>query len=482
MINIGNNSIENILVGDTQVDRVYLGVDIVWEHSQPSVRNYLKFTALESGTFSLNLPPVVNADRMTSVSYSLDNGATWITTINDNTNITITTPTIAAGDSVLWKGTGVVMAYHYNAGNFSNFSSTGSFSASGNIMSLLFENTFENEKVLPNQRYTFLKLFTGCTGMTTPPQLPATTLRNGCYSNMFSGCTSLTSMPTLPATILADGCYESMFNGCSSLTNATDLIATSTSANCYYEMFAGCTSLVIAPKIKARTFYSGSCYMMFNGCSSLTTIPEFIPEVVGTSCCRYMFRNCKITTAPELPAMSAPANCYQQMFMGCTDLVTAPSILPATSLGNSCYSNMFEECSSLTTVPELPATSLASGCYSNMFYNCSNITNFQNELPATTLAESCYSRMFYGCGSLEKAPELPALVLTNSCYYQMFMGCVSVTTLKCLATDISASNCTYQWLRIVANTATFIKNPDMTSWPTGIDGIPNGWTVVDDDS
>lgn len=34
MINIGNSSIENILVGDTQVDRVYLGTDVVWEHQQ----------------------------------------------------------------------------------------------------------------------------------------------------------------------------------------------------------------------------------------------------------------------------------------------------------------------------------------------------------------------------------------------------------------------------------------------------------------
>ena len=34
MINIGNNSIENILVGYTQVDKVYLGTDIVQEHQQ----------------------------------------------------------------------------------------------------------------------------------------------------------------------------------------------------------------------------------------------------------------------------------------------------------------------------------------------------------------------------------------------------------------------------------------------------------------
>ena len=34
---------------------------------------------------------------------------------------------------------------------------------------------------------------------------------------MFSKCTSLTQAPELPATTLVDGCYYYMFNGCSKL-------------------------------------------------------------------------------------------------------------------------------------------------------------------------------------------------------------------------------------------------------------------------
>jgi hypothetical protein len=34
-------------------------------------------------------------------------------------------------------------------------------------------------------------MFSGCTGLTTPPELPATTLDNFCYVNMFSGCTGI---------------------------------------------------------------------------------------------------------------------------------------------------------------------------------------------------------------------------------------------------------------------------------------------------
>jgi hypothetical protein len=30
----------------------------------------------------------------------------------------------------------------------------------------------------------------------------------------------------------------------------------------------------------------------------------------------------------------------------------------------------------------------------------------------------------------------------------------------------------------VAPNGTFVKNPSMNGWPTGINGIPEGWTVV----
>jgi hypothetical protein len=60
-------------------------------------------------------------------------------------------------------------------------------------------------------------MFSGCTSLTTAPELPATTLANRCYYSMFDNCTSLTTAPELPATELAYNCYSYMFNGCSKL-------------------------------------------------------------------------------------------------------------------------------------------------------------------------------------------------------------------------------------------------------------------------
>ena len=128
----------------------------------------------------------------------------------------------------------------------------------------------------------------------------------------------------------------------------------------------------------------------------------------------------------------------------------------------------------------LPATTLTDCCYYEMFYNCTSLTAVpSNLLPATTLAQDCYQNMFQGCTSLTTAPALPATTLVKSCYQNMFDGCTSLNYIKCLATDISATNCTKGWVSGVAKTGTFVKASSMTSWTTGVSGIPTGWTVQD---
>lgn len=177
-----------------------------------------------------------------------------------------------------------------------------------------------------------------------------------------------------------------------------------------------------------------------------------------------------------LSATTLASKCYYSMFSSCSSLTTAPE-LPATTLANYCYSYMFHGCHSLTTAPELPATTLAESCYRYMFTNCSRLTTAPSILPATTLATSCYSYMFYGCTGLTQAPKLPATTLANYCYKNMFYKCSSLNYIKMLATKISASDCLYNWVYGVSGTGTFIKNPSMTSLPSGENGIPNGWTV-----
>ena len=220
---------------------------------------------------------------------------------------------------------------------------------------------------------------------------------------------------------------------------------------------------------------------LFKNCTTIVSVSKnFLPATtLADYCYRGMFSGCtNLTTAPELPATTLADSCYTDMFIGCTSLTTAPA-LPATTLADRCYKDMFNDCTKLVNAPELPATTLKYLCYSGMFSGCTNLTTAP-ELPATTLADSCYTDMFIGCTSLTTAPALPATTLKSDCYSNMFRGCTKLNYIKMLATKISADGCLYNWVYGVASSGTFVKNPAMNSLPTGVSGIPSGWTVVND--
>ena len=248
-----------------------------------------------------------------------------------------------------------------------------------------------------------------------------------CY--LFKECASLTTAPELPATTLADRCYCAMFYKCAGLITAPELPATTLADYCYSSMFYQCASL---------------------------------------------------TTAPELPAITLAPYCYQSMFQT-TSLTTAPK-LPATTLAEGCYRSMFYNCAGLITAPELPAITLAKYCYLGIFRDCDGLTTAP-ELPATTLAEGCYAEMFYESDGLTTAPILPATTLVKRCYSYMFNDCKKLDNITMLATDISAPNCLNVWVSGVASTGTFTKAASLEQGtesgqiPTGVYGIPEGWTV-----
>jgi len=162
-------------------------------------------------------------------------------------------------------------------------------------------------------------------------------------------------------------------------------------------------------------------------------------------------------------------------------LVNGDNFIGATTISNYQFKNLFSGCTSVISAENfiLPATTLYGQCYDTMFGGCTSLTSAP-ALPATTLAYSCYSGMFRGCTSLRTAPELPATsAADNFCYQSMFNGCTNLNYIKCLATDISGISTTENWVRGVAASGTFVKDANMTGWPTGANGIPTNWTVVD---
>ena len=245
-------------------------------------------------------------------------------------------------------------------------------------------------------------------------------------------------------------------------------------------LFYSSTNLVGASgmTLPASTLYDNDYNDMFNGCSNLLTPPELPATTIGASCYKRMFQGCtSLSTSPELLATTLAAECYSNMFNGCSSLTTAPD-LSATTLITKCYQQMFYGCTSLTTAPSLPATTLANDCYQYMFQNCTSLT-IAPSLPATTLANYCYSNMFRGCTSLTTAPYLPATTLVSNCYTYMFYGCSSLNRIECNADTYysSATAATYNWVSGVAASGKFIKNSSNTWWTTGNNGIPTNWSV-----
>ena len=330
-------------------------------------KDYFTIEALDNGgDITITIPSSLDSTYATSISYSKDK-LNWTETTINNTAQTITIP-VSSDENVYLKG---IARQLYNKSDGVRINSTSNIDVSGNIMSLLYGDDFEDKTVFPNgSQYTFSYLFNSnkCLVNAENLILPVMELTYECYSLMFWGCSSLITAPVLPATKLATECYYYMF-GETALINAPVLPATKMAPGCYKFMFDKCTSLV---------------------------------------------------TAPELPATVLADYCYQDMFRGCSSLKIAPA-LPAKDLTNGCYKELFRLCTSLVTAPELPATILTSECYRGMFFGCSSLENAPI-LNATVLTTSCYQYMFSRCINLKSIAMFATDISASNCLYNWVVG------------------------------------------------------------
>lgn len=262
----------------------------------PYEHQYLTFEPLSDSTFSFTT---------NNIQYKIDDGS-W-TTLTAGSN----TPVVAVGSKILWRAslTSVV-----NVG-IGKFSSSASFNAYGNPLSLILGDNFKDVTVLPESTYLFYNLFNGSKIVNAENiKLVCTVLRDYCYRGMFGNCSQLTDAPELPAENMVESCYRGMFENCVSLIHAPHM------DHC----------ITTGPYC---------CKLMFKGCSSLTHI------------------------ATELPAMTLANDCYANMYNNCTQLEEAP-VLPALTLASKCYEFMFSGCSKLKYIKAMFTTTPGSS-YTN---------------------------------------------------------------------------------------------------------------------
>ena len=189
----------------------------------------------------LKIKDKTNQPVRNTIEYSFDKKTWLILGTTSNTEISMTIP---SNTRVYLRS--IANTWSKNDGLGCPLTCTGNYNVGGNIMSMLYGSNFTGEELVfpPNTDRNF-RNFLFCDKLVNANDLllPATTLTPYCYYALFSGCTSLTSAPELPAMTLANSCYAWMFNNCSSLTTAPELPATTLVSGSYNSIFKNCTSL-----------------------------------------------------------------------------------------------------------------------------------------------------------------------------------------------------------------------------------------------
>lgn len=191
---------------------------------QPVTADYMRMDIVSGGT----LQYYTSSNGYTKpISYSKDDGATWTTVsaLTSGANIPVST-----GDTVLLKGTNSSYS-DYSSLTHTYLGGTAKFNLSGNILSLIYGDSFEGQTTVPSE-YQFYELFAYSKVIDAGELKLPSVVTPYCYREMFIYCDLLVKAPTLPAKTLARECYYSMFYDCNSL-NYIKCLATDISArNC----------------------------------------------------------------------------------------------------------------------------------------------------------------------------------------------------------------------------------------------------------
>ena len=198
-------------------------------------QDYLTFRVISNGTIAWK---AYGSGYNKAIQYSINNGS-WTSITASSTPATIS---VSANDVVRFKGTNTT--YAGSKSNYAGFDGgTAYFDIEGNILSLIYGDDFVGKTTFSGGTYNFCSIFKQSNVISAENLiLLPTTLTNYCYRAMFSYCVSLTTPPQLPATTLAQGCYWYMFEACA-ITEAPELPATTLVKECYGNMFNACTNL-----------------------------------------------------------------------------------------------------------------------------------------------------------------------------------------------------------------------------------------------
>ena len=179
---------------------------------------------------------------------------------------------------------------------------------------------------------------------------------------------------------------------------------------------------------------------MFYGCSYLISAPDLPATVISSYTYQRMFSGCRnLIYTPRIRCKNFKTGSCEEMFYNCQN-IESPPIMTCESVDYRCFRSMFSGCKKLKTTPLLPCTGLSTGCYSYMFSYCESLTSAP-ELPALNVPTEAYYSMFSYCKSLTYVPDLPSKSVSNYGCNSMFQGCESLINAPSFAITGASRNC-----------------------------------------
>jgi len=378
-------------------------------------------------------------------------------------------------------------------------------------------------------------MFYACISLQSVYPLYATTLESDCYSDMFNKCISLSIAPKIYATTLAYGCCARMFYNCHDLEFVNWIGKITNMNTSYFEDWLGGEV-----EDSGSSYYISRFNGVYLGCDTGTFVNvsdnNFTSDDSGTNGWNvYNSSNAPLIIDPlesqtiyiekgdQTGTINTTynINCDDEVsftgtgniYLNLNDTLMIYSITYSASVYNigagqgtenlgAWLVNNKKNADNITfkirsnyrkfnpmgnisvikykyidiTPTRIDNIGYAPGLFAGAYVvDASKLIMKSGNLDSTK-DKYCYHRMFYGCNYLKTAPTLPATTLVQECYRQMFYYCTQLKYIKMTATNISATNCLSYWVYYVPSGGTFVKNTN-TTIPTGVSGIPSGWTV-----
>lgn len=312
----------------------------------------------------------------------------------------------------------------------------------------------------------YQSMFQGCRQLTASPVLRADVLVGSCYYQMFSGCSSLDTLTMTATSISASNCLKEWVSGVAATGDFYGHVKATipVGVNGIPTGWLKRNEFYVEAVEDGTVSFSGTGLQYSknweewtsDGISSITVAAGDIVRFRGVRSDGTISSTGNFNVAGNILSLAAEnypsvtTGSFTGIFKDATKLVSAGDLVLPTTLQANCFKEMFSGCSSLTTPPALKAT---------------------------TLAESCYESMFSSCSSLRSSPNLPAETLVDNCYKQMFSGCTQLNFVILSATgDITENNYTYNWLENVAGSGFMLKSRDLVLNISDNSGVPPGWS------